>query len=316
MELLFSSRHARSLAGRAAASKSSPLESATTTGYFDTKRAAKERRRALFDASVDRRQKVQQRRAGRPRDDKKIAFCDWFLRKRVNDEYMERKARQAGLGWKHQVAVILERQPVVLPDIESWERDYLDMETRLGQFGKLYPKEFMQESDDDDDNDSHVAMTLEDLLQSLPKEYTPAARETEADATGDVRTTNRKLKSSIYLALNENGTWQFPTVDLADGETVVDGAVRAMATKIGDQVEFWCPSNAPFAVDMTANDDEGGNGGTVYGTKTFFVKIQYDEGDVSKASLSADDFAWLDRDEMADRVREAQGDDRLYAYML
>ena len=302
----------RSLAGRASApgaTAASTTGSAAIGGYFDSKRAAKERRRALFEASAERSRKVQQRRTGRPKDQKKVEFRDWFVRKRVNEEYMERKARQAGLAWRHQVSVILERQPVVLPDLESWERDYLDMEAHLAQFGKLYPKEFMQDSDDS----SLAAMTLDELLKSLPKDFTPAPRETEADAIGDLKTTNRKLKSSIYLALNENGTWQFPTVELTDEDTIVDGAVRAMATKVGGEIEYWCPSNSPFAVEMKA-DDKGD--GAFYGTKTFFVKTQYDEGDISKASLSADDFAWLDRDEMAERVRESHGDDRFYSYIL
>lgn len=283
----------------------------TGAGYYDIKRAAKDRRRELYEMQQERLKRVKSRRANKPRNEKRREFREWFIRKKVHEEYLDRKARQANKDWKINVAVILERPAVVLPDIEDWEKDYLELEAHLGQYGKLYPKEFMGEIDEES-----VPLTQEELLQYLPKGFTPAPRETEADATGDVRTTNRKLKTSVYLALKENGAWQLPTVELkSDEETLLEAAKRAIETKIGRQVEFWCPSNAPFAVDMQAHEEEHES---VFGTKTFFMKIQYDEGDVLEADLVADDFGWLDRSEMSDRVREGQGDDaaRFYQYML
>jgi ADP-ribose pyrophosphatase YjhB (NUDIX family) len=303
------------IAGRVTASQAAFFATATkpntgtVVGYYNEKQAAKERRRALYEARQERDKRVASRRVGKPRDEKRQEFRKWFIKKKVNDEYMERKARQANLGWKYQVAVVLERINVVLPDIEQWEADFLELEAHMAQFGKQYPKEFLQAADES----AKIATTPEELLELLPKGYTPAPRETEADLSGNVQTTNRKLKTSIYLALQEDGKWQMPTVELAEDETLVDAAKRALETKVGSQVEFWCPSNAPFAIDLKAQQD-----GQVYGTKTFFVKVQYDEGDVSKTTLAADDFAWLDRTEFADRVREDQGDTvaQLYRYML
>mgnify|MGYP007045259764 CR=1 FL=1 len=37
-----------------------------------------------------------------------------------------------------------------------------------------------------------------------------ASAETEADRTGDERTTNRRLRQRLYLLLQINGRWQFP----------------------------------------------------------------------------------------------------------
>jgi large subunit ribosomal protein L46 len=311
----------RSLAAQASTSKTPPAAAtAAALSYLESKQAAKDRRRVLFQARQERIERVSSRRAGRRRDEKRQEFREWFIRRKVNDEYMVRKARQAGLEWKHQVAVVLERLPVVLPDIESWEEDYLDLEAHMAQFGKLYPKEFMQQVDDS----TPQPTTQEELLQFLPKGYTPASRETEADASGDVRTTDRKLKTSIYLAVQENGSWQLPTVSLKDEEPLLEAVKRAMETKIGSQVEYWCPSNAPFAVELKAaassspSESKGDTGDKFYDAKTFFVKIQYDEGNVLKSDLAADDFAWLDRFEMEDRVRLDQGDEtaRFYKYLL
>jgi large subunit ribosomal protein L46 len=302
---------ARDFSTRPSAAKSSKGATQPAQGYFEGKRAAKDRRRVLFEAKQERLQKIASRRSGRPRDEKRREFREWFIRRKVNEEYMERKARQAGLGWNHKVAVLLERPAIVLPDMEPWEEDFYNLEAHLSQFGKLYPKEFLEDADDS----SSMPMTQEELLQFLPKGYTPAPRETEADASGNVRTVDRKLKTSIYLLLQQNGNWQLPTIQLQNEETLVDAAKRAMDTMVGSQLEFWCPSNAPFAVDMTAGSE--GNDST-YGTKTFFLKVQYDEGDIVKDILAADDFAWLERSEVVDRVRQERDEDaaRFYQYML
>jgi hypothetical protein len=55
----------------------------------------------------------------------------------------------------------------------------------------------------------------------------------------------------------------------------------------------------------------------LYGTKTFFMKVQYDEGTVKE--LAIDDFAWLDRSEFVSYIKEKNGDDessKFYHYLL
>ena len=64
---------------------------------------------------------------------------------------MNRKARQAGMDWKIQVAVIVERLPVVTPDVEEWEQQYLDLRAYLDQFTWEYPEELgMNEKEEED----------------------------------------------------------------------------------------------------------------------------------------------------------------------
>jgi hypothetical protein len=44
-----------------------------------------------------------------------------------------------------------------------------------------------------------------------------------------------------------------------------------------------------------------------YGTKTFFIKVQYDCGDVSETTMAVKDFAWMDRGEMTDGFNKSEG---------
>jgi large subunit ribosomal protein L46 len=280
------------------------------------KRAAKEKRREQYETKVGRTENLQTRRKDSPRDQKKKTFRNYFIKKKVDEEYMSRKARQASLDWKIDVAVIVERLNVVLPDKETWEVEYGDLKAHMLQYGKQYPKELYNIDLE------QVATTEEELMDMLPKGFVPAPRVTTADETGDVRTTDRKLKTNVVLAVQDTGhgdevQWQLPTVPLKEDETLLEAAKRAVKEKVGEEVEFWCPSNAPYAVDMVAFPEDQRKDG-FYGTKTFFIKVQYDRGDVLENTMTVKDFAWVDRGEMVERVQEERGDyeSKFYQYML
>ena len=241
-------------------------------------------------------------------------FRSWFIKKKVDEEYMDRKARQAGLAWKINVAVLLERLPVILPDKEDWEIEFENLESYLMQFGKQYPEELFTKSID---YDTKRAVTEEELWALLPKGFVPAPRETEADHSGEIRTTNRRLKTSVFLAVQSDKHWQLPTTEVKDDETLLEAARRVIPDSVGKEVEFWCPSNCPCAVDMVAFPEEERHNG-FYGTKTFFMKLQYDEGAVKEEEMSVKDYGWLERSEMVERVKDQQGDyeAKFYRYLL
>ena len=313
--LLLNQQH-RSFAAKAA-NQPAKKDDTATLSYWEQKKAAKDRRRELFISRQERKQRLKVRRAGKPKDTKKIEFQAFYIEKKVRDEFLDRKSRQAKLAWKIRVAVLIERLNVILPDKEKWEIEYEELKMHLNRYGKQYPKEFVGA---DFDYDHERPMTYEDLIASLP--FKPAPRETEADASGDVRTTDRKLKTSIYLTVQEqnNGLWQFPTVDIKGDETLLDAAKRAIPEQVGADIEFWCPSNCPWSVHLTPYTEDEQKQHQLYGTKTFFMKLQYDEGKVELDSKlkNIHDFAWLDRHEMVDRVKEQQGDhmSKFYYYML
>lgn len=285
----------------------------TTPGaYWNSKRAAKDRRRELYDARQERKERLKVRRAGRPRLFYRKQFRSFFIPKKVNDEYMHRKARQAGMDWEYRVATILERIPVVTPDLEKWETEYEELKDKLSQFGKEFPKEFVG-----DMYEKHPrGLSREELIAMLP--FDPAPRETEADSSGDVKTTNRKLKTRVYLVVREDDHWQFPTVPLGEDSTLIEAAKRALKVKVGSAIDYWCPSYAPWSVDLQAFPAEKQKESGLYGVKTFFVKVQLDEvmGELSTSKIQ--DFAWLDREEIVERIQGEQGDktSQFYHYML
>eukprot|EP00977_Amphora_coffeiformis_P003148 scaffold586_cov155-Amphora_coffeaeformis.AAC.9 len=264
---------------------------------------------------MERKESLKTRRINSPRDEKRREFRAFFIKKKVDEEYMERKARQAGLDWKIDVAVILERQNIVIPDKETWQVEMENLQMHLARYGKQYPDKLFSGVDYDAD----VAITDEELLKLLPEGFTPAPRETVADETGDVRTTERKLKTSIYLTVQgDQGKWMLPTVSLQQDETLLEAAKRALDDLIGPEVEFWCPSNCPCAVDMVALPQEERSKSGMYGTKTFFMKVVHDEGQVEKRSMKVKDYAWLDRGEITEKMKQDYGDyvAKFYHYLM
>jgi large subunit ribosomal protein L46 len=288
----------------------------SAASYLEQKKQAKEIRRQRHEYSVLRKQRLKTRRSGpgKVKNRMKKEFRSWFIPYLVNDEYMERKARQAGLAWNIHVAVLLERSMVIWPDKEDWLIEFENLTTHLGQWGKEYPKELYKGKD----LNKKPPMTDEDLMKLLPKGYVPAPRITEADLNGNVRTLDRQLKESVYLYLqSEDDTWQFPTVAVQEDETLLEAAKRAVKDLVGEQVSYWPSSNAPGAVFMTPYPVEERTNG-FYGIKTFFMRLQHDGGIVEESRLKAKDYAWLSRAELVDRATQNTGilPPQFYRYVL
>ena len=106
-------------------------------------------------------------------------------------------------------------------------------------------------------------------------------------------------------------------MQVREDETLLDAAKRAVEEKVGGTLEIYYPSNCPMAVDIKvySKEDQKQN---IYGEKTFFMVVQYDEGKVDKSGIHVDDFAWLEKSEVVERIKEEQGEDKskLYQYLL
>eukprot|EP00550_Attheya_septentrionalis_P004733 CAMPEP_0198293708 /NCGR_PEP_ID=MMETSP1449-20131203/18513_1 /TAXON_ID=420275 /ORGANISM="Attheya septentrionalis, Strain CCMP2084" /LENGTH=358 /DNA_ID=CAMNT_0043993399 /DNA_START=45 /DNA_END=1118 /DNA_ORIENTATION=- len=277
---------------------------ADTVSYEARKAAEKARRTDAYKGKMERLERIKTRRVDTPKGALKQTFTQWFKPKLDFHQMMERKARQAGLPWKMKVATVVERLPVVEPDQEDWEKEYWDLKTHLYAYGRQYPKELGIMSDDSGED---FVMTDEELFALLPEGFKPAPRETEADATGDVKTTDRQLKTRIYLAVQDaTDGWSVPTADVNESETLLDAAKRAVSETVGTNLSIYCPSNCPMAVDMKVYDKEKQT--EYFGEKIFFFRVQRDEGDVVEADVKAEDYAWLSREEMTERVKEEKGD--------
>jgi hypothetical protein len=133
-------------AEKAAAAKTEKAAAAAkTVSYFERKEKAKETRTQDYVTKLERIEQRKIRREGKPMDVLRSEFRPWWEKRKAYEEMMERFARKAGLDWKIEVAVILERIPVVFPDKEDWETEYEELYAYLAQFGKEYPKEFIGE---------------------------------------------------------------------------------------------------------------------------------------------------------------------------
>lgn len=296
----------------AAAKNSNKSVPKNDLSYKDRKEAAKLKRRDTYNAKQDRLERLATRRDHAPKDVLKNKFRGWWDKEVLYHNILTRKARQAGKPWRIRVAVMVERIPIVTPDAEDWERQYWDLRDYIWTYGKVYPEEtgFMPPEKPED----HIVPTDEELLAGLP--FTPAPRETEADANGDIKTRDRQLKTSVFLGIksdaegNKDGArWTLPSALSQNDETLLETAKRAVSDVVGKDLVLWCPSNAPMAVNFRVYnknlpEDFRGN---YYGEKTLYYRVQHDSGDVDETAVKADDWGWLTNDEIVEKVTEERG---------
>ncbi|KAL7462434.1 hypothetical protein ACHAXS_002813 [Conticribra weissflogii] len=335
---LLSTTRTYSAAKPKTAKKHAADDTPPTLSYQARKDLAKQKRRDAYARKLARLDALKTRRDDKPdRGILKRTFMDWYSKEIEYHSILERKARQEGKPWKIRVAALVERLPVVTPDMEEWEREFVDLQEYLMTFGKVYPPEtgLMPEEREED----HVVMSDEEMLTLLP--FTPAPRETEADATGDLKTRDRRLKTFLYLAvrtknegmLSDSPRWTLPSAianvqaDEKDGdealETLLQTARRAVSTSIGNDLTLWCPSNAPVAINYRVYNKNLPEEfrGNYYGEKIFYYRVQWDSGDVDETSLDkngVDDYAWLTKEEMLERVEGERGGHqaKFFKYLL
>ncbi len=159
----------------------------------------------------------------------------------------------------------------------------------------------------------------------LPEGFTPAPRITEADKSGEIQTLNRKLTTRLYLSVkpNEEEGWMLPTtlLKLDEKETFLDGAKRVTKSVAGNDLTLLCMSNCPMGVDVVeySEEEKAANGRKVFGEKTFYMRVQYDDGGVNENKMKKmDDWGWLTREEIVEKILEDKGDEasKFYKYLL
>ena len=185
--------------------------------------------------------------------------------------------------------------------------------------------------------DQHLIVTT---TAGLP--FTPAPRETEADATGFLQTRDRQLKTSVFLTIKTNAEnnlsgqsrWTLPSA-LANPTTdtsLLGVAQRAVHTVVGQELQLWCPSNAPMAVNLRVYNTNMSEEvrGNYFGEKIFYYRVQHDRGDVNLEVLKkkkknaeggggvVEDWGWLTKEEIVDRITEERGKHqaKFFHYML
>lgn len=110
--------------------------------YKAEKKAAKERRTELYNYKVSRKAGLRSRQDPEKKNYKKKVFRTWFDGMASKQAYLDREARRQGKEWNINVAAIVERLPVVTPDRQQWELDFLNLKAELQKYDMIaYPKE-------------------------------------------------------------------------------------------------------------------------------------------------------------------------------
>lgn len=110
--------------------------------YEAEKKAAKDRRTELYDKKVERKEGLKTRQNPEKKNFLKNQFRQWFDNMASKQAYLDREARRQGKEWKINVAAMVERLPIITPDREQWESDYMQLQSELSRYDDIaYPKE-------------------------------------------------------------------------------------------------------------------------------------------------------------------------------
>ena len=155
----------RTFAAAAAANKKAKKDT-TTLSYQERKDLAKEKRRQTYNTKQLRLQNLKTRRDASPKDVLKNKFRNWYDNELQYHNKLIRSAKKENKPWRIRVAVMVERIPVVTPDMEEWERNYIDLRDYIWTYGKEYPEEtgFMYAMDSEED---HIVPSDEELIGKL-----------------------------------------------------------------------------------------------------------------------------------------------------
>ena len=131
-----------------------------TISYQERKAAAKKIRTERFQAKQERLERLKTRRDNSPKDVKKTLFRSWYDNELKYHAYLVQQAKKEGKPWKIRVAAMVERLPVVTPDMPDWEEDYEMLRAYLDTYGRELPDAFMPPDKPED----HIVPTDEELL--------------------------------------------------------------------------------------------------------------------------------------------------------
>lgn len=128
---------------------------AAATSYKERKAATKQLRTDRYHASQHRLSNIKSRRSNSPKDVLKTKFRSWYDKELVYHDTLLRTAKKVQRPWRTRVAVMVERIPVVTPDMDEWEIDYMNLRDYIWSYGKVYPEEsgFMFDIDKEGDHD-------------------------------------------------------------------------------------------------------------------------------------------------------------------
>ncbi|CAN3354608.1 large ribosomal subunit protein mL46 [Diutina catenulata] len=127
----------------------------------------------------------------------------------------------------------------------------------------------------------------------LSRKIVPNSRTTEADATNNLQSLERKLARTLYLMVKTPQGWEFPSFPQPQGAPVALDVVaeQGLYEIGGDKINYFGVSNTPMHV---RSPDES--------TKQYFIKSHIVSGDFVPQKGVA--HAWLTKDEVKEHAPE------------
>jgi hypothetical protein len=180
------------------------------------------------------------------------------------------------------LAALVERSPVITPEISEWDEKQLRHKAALEAKQKVSPTVLTAAEEGPDQQRARLRM--ESLVAR------ESTREGEGDRTGDMRSLDRRLAQRLYLLVKVDGRWQLPQDAWAAPEAARDGLRRVITARCGEDLATHQMGNAPLGhVDVAGGVDA-----------LFLWRHLYVSGDVRVGE--GEDYAWVTKDELVEYV--------------
>ncbi|KAJ2058142.1 hypothetical protein GGI17_005222 [Coemansia sp. S146] len=117
------------------------------------------------------------------------------------------------------------------------------------------------------------------------------SRETEADATGNEQSLERKLDRTLYLVVKgAQGEWTLPQGKVNDEELLHEAARRNLKDMCGGKMSVWMVGNGPVGHSKSGE------------ASTFYIKGHILAGQAKANEELASEFKWITREEVEKTV--------------
>ena len=195
----------------------------------------------------------------------------------------------AAAGKRTLLAALVERPPQLTPDLPDWEVAESERKESLIAFHKQYPEALTAIEEGGDQERARLRMMA--LVEDQ------GSREGDGDRTGDERSLERRLAQRTYLLVRIGDEWRFPQGVWSDPEQKMRvGLSEALEASCGDELKLHPMGNAPLG-HLTVE----GSDSTLFVWRYLHVAGQVNLSD------SIDDFAWLTKEELVERLGGAEG---------
>lgn len=209
------------------------------------------------------------------------------------------------LGWRLASAAVVERYPIVMPDVEEFEDEY-----RIGRFTEqqhrartIDPSWFLSEQDK---VEGITEPTFEDPQGDR---YEPGPRITEADRTNDRKSVERALPERLYFLVRrteKSTNMQFPQVLVGDDKVTMSSyAEKAFkgVTVAASRPPVHFLSHSPACHLEHVYPSKYQEKHDVYGVKIFFYRGILMSGKI-EGVRNAVDYMWARECELGDMLGE------------